>query len=200
MHVRLPWLQVRSGDEHTRETDGIPRAIGIAGLLGVGLIHLLDLPHTIHETPYIGWLTIALITGSVLAAAGLVRRPTRVVWTLAASIAAATILAFVISRTVGLPQATDDIGNWNEPLGLASLFVEGVIVGTAASVVWLRRPVKAEFSHQRDRPAPSQRPHRAAGLRGAAMAHHRVVYRHARGATTRSPSAPTGAATTSWRT
>jgi hypothetical protein len=34
----------------------------------------------------------------------------------------------VLSRTTGLPQANGDIGNWTEPLGLASLFVEGCVV------------------------------------------------------------------------
>jgi len=32
------------------------------------------------------------------------------------------------SRTVGLPAATGDIGNWLEPVGLASLFVEATVV------------------------------------------------------------------------
>jgi hypothetical protein len=38
---------------------------------------------------------------------------------------------YVINRTVGLPQATDDIGNWTEPLGLASLLVEGFVIAIA---------------------------------------------------------------------
>jgi len=40
-------------------------------------------------------------------------------------VALAALLGFVYSRTVGLPGGGDDIGNWWEPLGLASLFVEG---------------------------------------------------------------------------
>jgi hypothetical protein len=38
---------------------------------------------------------------------------------------------YVINRTVGLPQAIDDIGNWTEPLGLASLLVEGFVIAIA---------------------------------------------------------------------
>jgi hypothetical protein len=41
----------------------------------------------------------------------------------------------VISRTVGLPQGADDIGNGTEPLGMASLFVGGTLVGLAAMVL-----------------------------------------------------------------
>jgi hypothetical protein len=43
--------------------------------------------------------------------------------------------AFVYSRTVGLPSGAGDIGNWWEPLGLASLFVEGSLVALSASVL-----------------------------------------------------------------
>jgi hypothetical protein len=46
----------------------------------------------------------------------------------AAGLAAAVFAGYVINRTVGLPNATDDIGNWVEPLGLASLVVEGLVV------------------------------------------------------------------------
>ena len=64
----------------------------------------------------------------------LLRRGDRVVWFATALLAASTVLGYVLSRTTGLPGATDDIGNWLEPLGVASLFVEGVVVllaGTA---------------------------------------------------------------------
>ena len=49
----------------------------------------------------------------------------------AAAVGASAIAGFVLSRSVGLPNATDDIGNWTEPLGLASLFVEGTVVAAA---------------------------------------------------------------------
>jgi hypothetical protein len=31
------------------------------------------------------------------------------------------MLGYVLTRTSGLPDATLDVGNWTEPLGLASL-------------------------------------------------------------------------------
>ena len=43
------------------------------------------------------------------------------------------LVGFVFSRTVGLPGGADDIGNWTEPLGLASLFVEGSLVALGAA-------------------------------------------------------------------
>jgi hypothetical protein len=45
----------------------------------------------------------------------------------------------VLTRTVGLPGATDDIGNWLEPLGLASLFVEGAVILLALTGLLRRR-------------------------------------------------------------
>ena len=49
----------------------------------------------------------------------------------AAGLAASAFAGYVINRTVGLPQATGDIGNWTEPLGLASMVVEGLVVAVA---------------------------------------------------------------------
>lgn len=51
----------------------------------------------------------------------------------------AILLAFVVNRTVGMPGATGDIGNWLEPLGLLSLVVEGFVVWQAAAAIALLR-------------------------------------------------------------
>jgi hypothetical protein len=56
-------------------------------------------------------------------------------WLLAGGLAAATFAAYAVSRTVGLPAATDDIGNWAESLGLAALFVEGAVVALSADML-----------------------------------------------------------------
>ena len=50
----------------------------------------------------------------------------------AAGLAAGAAAGYVLRRTTGLPHATGDIGNWTEPLGLASLFVEAAVVAIAA--------------------------------------------------------------------
>ena len=42
---------------------------------------------------------------------------------------AAPFLGYIVSRSVGLPGATDDISNWTQPLGLAALFVEFLVMG-----------------------------------------------------------------------
>ena len=115
--------------------DAIARAIAVVGLAGVALIHLLDAPGTFQSAPYKGWLYVALIVGSLTAAGALIRTSDPRAWASAALLSSGAILAFVLSRTVGLPQGADDIGNWTEPLGMASLFVEGALVALSAGML-----------------------------------------------------------------
>lgn len=104
------------------------RGVAAAGLLGIALIHLLDLPGKLAETRYLGYAYVALIVASLVLAELLLRRDDRRVWGATAGLAGAVLIGFVVNRTVGMPGAMDDIGNWLEPLGLASVFVEGVVV------------------------------------------------------------------------
>ena len=128
--------------------DGIARTIAAVGLAGVALIHLLDLPGKFHETPYLAWLYIALIVACLAGAAALVRSGDSRAWSVAALLPLGPLAGYVLTRTVGLPQATGDIGNWTEPLGLASLFVEGTLAalsfGMLASMSDARRFSLAE--------------------------------------------------------
>ncbi len=54
----------------------------------------------------------------------LVRAHSRLAWAATAVLCLNPLAGYVLSRTTGLPGAMGDIGNWAEPLGLASLFVE----------------------------------------------------------------------------
>ncbi len=106
----------------------VARSAGAVGLAGIGLIHLLDAPGKLSETPYMFWLYLALIVGCVGGAALLLRAPTRWGWYAALVVSVCPFIGYVLSRTTGLPGAMDDIGNWTEPLGLASLYVEAAVV------------------------------------------------------------------------
>jgi hypothetical protein len=122
--------ETRTHIEHLAR-DFVTRAVGVVGLCGIALIHLLDSIGKFKETPYVAWLYIALMAGSVVVAAGLVHSRDRRLWLAAGLLAASAIAGYVLSRTVGLPNATEDVGNWTEPLGLASLFVEGAVVAVS---------------------------------------------------------------------
>ena len=115
--------------------DGIARTLAVIGLASVALIHLLDLPGKFGETPYLAWMYIALIAGCLAVGAALVRRGDPRVWTAAALLPLGALVGYTLTRTVGLPQATGDIGNWTEPLGLASLFVEGSLVALCGTMI-----------------------------------------------------------------
>ena len=52
-----------------------------------------------------------------------------------AGVAVAPIVGFVLSRGPGLPNYSDDKGNWTEPLGIKSLVVEGLLLILAVGVL-----------------------------------------------------------------
>ena len=109
-------------------THGPRRAVAATGLAGIALIHMLDLPGKISETPYLGYAYIGLVVAALVLAEMLLRRDDAKVWAATAGLTAAVIAGYVINRTVGMPNATGDIGNWLEPIGLASLAVEGFVL------------------------------------------------------------------------
>ncbi len=131
--------------------DAIARVLAVVGLAGVALIHVLDAHDTFVSSPYQGWLYVGLIAGCVIAGAMLVRGSDDRAWLASLLLPLGALLAFVYSRTVGLPGGADDIGNWWEPLGLSSLFVEGALVTLAANVLIQRAVPAVRFA--RPRPA-----------------------------------------------
>jgi hypothetical protein len=122
-------------DVHMAIRDGVTRGVAVVGLAGVALIHLIDAPGKFTETPYMGWMYVGLIAACLGAAALMIRHGDRRAWTVALVLPALVLVGFVLSRTTGLPQAHDDVGNWGEPLGIASMFVEGSLIALAGGVL-----------------------------------------------------------------
>jgi|SRR3954469_4699733 len=120
----------------------VARAVAAVGLAGIALIHLLDGIGKFHETPYMGWMYIGLMGSCLAVAATLIRANLREAWLAAIVLPASAIVGYILTRTVGLPQAHGDVGNWSEPLGLAALFVEGAVIAVAAYGVAALRPAK----------------------------------------------------------
>ena len=105
----------------------VARGVAAVGLAAIGLIHLLDAPSKYGETPYMFWMYLALIAGCLVGATLLLRAPTRLGWLAAVALSSLPFMGYVLSRSTGLPGALGDIGNWTEPLGLASLYVEACV-------------------------------------------------------------------------
>jgi hypothetical protein len=115
-------------DNNAIDQNPLRRGATVVGLLAIALIHVLDLPGKWAETRYLGIGYVLVIAASlVLAEINSTRNDKRAMYA-SAALAIAVLAGFIINRTVGMPGATEDIGNWGEPLGLASLFVEAITV------------------------------------------------------------------------
>ncbi len=116
------------------------RGAGFVGLLAVALIHLPDVIGKLSETPYLGVMYIGLMIASVIVAFALLHKGRPIAWMAAGTLAGPTLIGFILSRMTGLPDATDDVGNLKEGLGLASMFVEtGVVLLSAYALSLTRR-------------------------------------------------------------
>jgi spore coat protein A, manganese oxidase len=117
----------------TSRRDLAIRAGFVALLAGVAVTHASDLLDKLLEAPYLAVGFGLLIVGSGLAALRIAHRGTNK-W-LERGIAAgslATVIGYVASRSVGLPQLHSHLGHWVDSWGTASLVVETALVLLAA--------------------------------------------------------------------
>lgn len=132
MSMTMERAATRDSNEPTTLGDTwAARLVGIGLLAATALIHLGDIRGKFDETPYLGFGYVLLVAGCAVAGV-LLLLPDRTNhvrgWALAGGLCAITLLGFVLTRTVGLPSAMDDKGNWSETLGVWSLITEGVLV------------------------------------------------------------------------
>jgi hypothetical protein len=132
MSERRTWSALRHPD---RLLAAVCVAVG-------GLTHVPLIPDHLEEAPYIGALFIALAAVSVVLAVGLLVADSPLVWSLTVVVMAAAVAAFLVSRTAGLPQMPDDVGNWRgEAMGLPAVTSEtlAALLGSAVLLGRLRR-------------------------------------------------------------
>ncbi|MCX5313336.1 hypothetical protein [Streptomyces sp. NBC_00154] len=98
--------------------------------LAVAAIHVVDQGgiSATRDPYYIGVAYHVLEIAAVVAAVLLLNGLVRLGWLLAAVVAVGPLLGYILSRGPGLPDYSDDIGYWTEPLGLVSLAVEGALL------------------------------------------------------------------------
>jgi hypothetical protein len=125
---------------------------GIALILATGLIHLLNAPDSFEEATYKGLLFVANGAGAAVAAFGIYRGVKSWGWGLGLLVAGGALVAYILSRTIGLPGLEAEPDAWFEPLGLASLIAEGLFIGVGASAFSLsaRRLDRAALRPQVD--------------------------------------------------
>ena len=123
--------------------DTILRGLGAALAIAVAQIHFLDVFDKFEENAAQGWMFATLIAACIAAVGTLVHRSGTLVWVFAGLCGVAPLVGYIISRTVGLAGATDDIGNWTEPLGLASISAEvSLILVSFYALLFLRASKK----------------------------------------------------------
>jgi hypothetical protein len=100
------------------------RLLAVLGVAGIALIHVLDAANTFQGTRYIFWMYVAIIAGAIPISVLLMQWSSPLAWVGPALLSVGPLVGYLLTRTVGLPGDSADIGNWLDTLGIASLFVE----------------------------------------------------------------------------
>ena len=135
--------------------DALARAIAIGALVTIALIHVLQLPTAFAEIGYLGGLFIAAVAACLILAAVMTRTSADRAWAAAGGLAGVVLLGYVLSRSVGLPGFTGDVGEWSEAPGLASMVVESLLVFVTGAVLVTRRHPMGSAAASTDAAAPS---------------------------------------------
>ena len=149
------WAKTSTGDGGRVSVPGYAvRFAGAVLALAVTTVHVADQGGvTAFTSPdWIGWsyrlievagvltaLVLLLPRPAALVPAWLV--PARAGWTAAVLLGVGPFVAYVLSRTVGLPGDPGDVGNWGYWVGTVSLLVEAALVSISVSMLLaLSRP------------------------------------------------------------
>lgn len=112
---------------------GVTKFSGIGLMLLVGLIHAYELPEHYETVRYVGVSFGVLLAGTLVSALGILRGA-RWGWTLGSAISAVAIVAYAISRTLGLPGFGEAVGEWAKPLGTIVVILEALYLGLHFSI------------------------------------------------------------------
>jgi len=118
-------------------THAMLRATGIVMLLGLAVIHVVQLVPTFEQTPLLGVAYVMLIIGTVVVGAYLVRGAAShmLLWLPVAGLGLAVMGGYIFTRIFSTPLDNQDVGNWACTLGMAALFVEAALVAIAAYAI-----------------------------------------------------------------
>jgi hypothetical protein len=118
-------------------TSAILRASGIVLLMSLAVIHIVQLVPTIQQTPLLGAGYVFLIAAAAVVGARLVKGHQSAVqlWLPVAALGVAVFVGYTFTRILSTPLDNQDVGNWACMLGLAALFVEGLMVALAAYAI-----------------------------------------------------------------
>jgi FtsH-binding integral membrane protein len=124
-------------------TSAILRATGIVLLMSLAVIHIVQLVPTFQQTPLLGVGYLFVIAAAVVVGARLVKghQSALQLWLPVAALGVAVFLGYAFTRILSTPLDNQDVGNWACTLGMAALFVEGLMIAAAAYAISVRRDV-----------------------------------------------------------
>jgi hypothetical protein len=128
--------------------------------MGIAVIHLVQLVPTFEATPLLGVAFVMLIAGALAVGARLIssQLSTTQLWLPVAALGVAAIGGYVFTRVLSTPLDNQDVGNWACMLGIAALFVEGLLVALSAyamSVAPRRHPTVSGAETEINVPEPA---------------------------------------------
>jgi hypothetical protein len=128
---------VVSGRRNVRTRSPLLQGVGALLCLIVAAIHVVDqsgFPGS-KGPGYIAVSYYLLEVAAIVAAVLLLRSGAWFSWLLSAGVALGPLVGYILSRGPGLPSYSEDRGNWMEPLGVASLVVEGLLLTLAVAAL-----------------------------------------------------------------
>jgi hypothetical protein len=140
----VPGAALRNGGSGTTTVPGLAvQIVGATLALAVAAVHVADQGGVtaLNSPAWIGWGYRLIEVGGVLTAlAVLLPRPARpgpawAGWAAGLLLGAGPFVAYVASRTVGVPGDPHDVGNWGYWLGTVSLLVEVALVALSISML-----------------------------------------------------------------
>jgi hypothetical protein len=153
------------------------RLVGALLALAVSAVHVADQGGmTGFASPdWMGWGYRLIEASGVLTAAALLLAPLapppsrsarpswsararQLGWAAGALLGAGPFLAYVVSRTIGMPGDAGDVGNWGYWVGTVSLFVEAALVALSVSMLLALRHSGGQRRQQAASSARSKMP------------------------------------------
>jgi hypothetical protein len=159
--------RVRSTFEERSETeDFATRLLAWAGayaILFVGGAHILICGEHFLVATYLGLAFVANFLGSLVVAASLFLGGRTWAWLLGDLVAGGALVGFMVSRTIGLPDAPEFVGQWFNIAGLLTLGFDGLFI--ALSLLALMQQERIEQEQEAEQKQPLEQPLLGAPLR-----------------------------------
>jgi hypothetical protein len=131
---------------HGATHEAAVRVVGAMLALAIAAVHVADQGGVtaLNSPHWIGWSYRVIEVGGVLTALVLVLpSPARLTawagWAAGVLLGIGPFVAYILSRTVGLPGDPGDVGNWGYWVGTVSLFVEVALIALSVSMLLARR-------------------------------------------------------------